>query len=121
MKIRRALAALLTAILALAAAPACATDTHDYAHGEYAIIRGGLAPDGQKSLATHGDGEGGADHFHVWLMSEPAHRKIVALDGIGSDNNLDTGPDAYRAVWSADSRHVAVSFRSGRHIAELNL
>ena len=121
MKIHRAIPALLAAILALAAAPARATDTHDYAKGEYAVIRDGLAPDGQKSLAAHGDGEGGSENFHVWLMAEPAHRKIAALDGIGSDNNLDTGPDAYHAVWSADSRHVAVSFRSDRHVAELNL
>jgi hypothetical protein len=55
------------------------------------------------------------------LMAEPAHRKIAALGQIGSGNNLDTGPGAYHALWSADSRHVAVWFRSGRHVAELNL
>src|SRR5207253_2983443 len=71
--------------------------------------------------AAHGDGEGGSDNFHVWLMAEPAHRKITTLDAIGSNNNLDTGPDSYRAQWSADSRHVAVSFRSDRHVLELNL
>lgn len=68
-----------------------------------------------------GDGEGGSDDFHVWLMAEPAHRKIAPLDGIGSDNNLDTGPNAYHATWSADSRRVAVGFRSNRHVVELKL
>ena len=63
-----------------------------------------------------GDGD-----FHIWLMAQPAHRKIVPLDGIGSDNNLDTGPNAYRAQWSANSRRVAVSFRSELHATRLNL
>jgi hypothetical protein len=121
MKIPHIISAMLAALLALEIAPASATDTHDYAKDEYAIIRDGLSPDRQKSLATHGDGDGGSDNFHVWLMAEPAHRKIAVLDGIGSKNNLDTGPNAYHAFWSPDSRHAAVWFRSGRHIAELNL
>ena len=108
-------------LLALAVAPARATDSHDYAKGEYAIIRDGLAPDKLKSLASHGDGEGGSENFHVWLMAEPAHRRIVALADIGSSNHLDTGPGAYYAFWSPDSRRVAVTFRSNRHVVELNL
>jgi hypothetical protein len=121
MKIPDIISAVSAALLALAIAPASATDTHDYVSDEYAIIRDGLSPDRQKSLASHGDGDGGSENFHVWLMVEPAHRKIAALDGIGSKNNLDTGPNAYHAFWSPDSRHVAVWFRSGRHVAELNL
>jgi hypothetical protein len=115
------LSAILAMLLALAVAPARTTDSHDYAKGEYAIIRDGLAPDKLKSLASHGDGEGGSENFHVWLMAEPAHRRIVALADIGSSNNLDTGPGAYYAFWSADSRRVAVTFRSNRHVVELNL
>jgi hypothetical protein len=121
MKLRRTLWAILAVLLALAVTPARATDSHDYAKGEYAIIRDGLAPDKLKSLASHGDGEGGSENFHVWLMAEPAHRRIVALADIGSSNNLDTGPGAYYAFWSADSRRVAVTFRSNRHVVELNL
>jgi hypothetical protein len=121
MKIPGIVSAVLAALSAFAIAPAWATDTHDYVRGEYAIIRDGLSPDRQKSLATHGDGEGGSENFHVWLMAEPAHRKIATLDGIGSNNNLDTGPDAYHAFWSADSRHVAVWFRSDRHAAVYNI
>jgi hypothetical protein len=121
MKTRRTIWLVLAALLALGIAPVRATDTHDYTSGEYAIIRDGLAPDKRKSLAAHGDGEGGSENFHVWLMAEPAHRRIAALDDIGDSNNLDTGPDAYHARWSDDSHHVAVAFRSGRHEVQLNL
>ena len=111
----------LAALLAFGLAPASATDSHDYAKDEYAIIHDGLAPNKRLSLASHGEGEGGDLNFHVWLMIEPAHRKIVALDDISSSNNLDTGPNAYYAQWSADSRRVAVSFRRGRHEMQLNI
>jgi hypothetical protein len=110
---------LVAALVPFAVLPARATSEHDYARDEFAIIRDGLAPNKQVSLASHGDGDGGRENFHVWLMAEPAHRKIVALDDIGG--RLDTGPDAYYAFWSADSRHVAVTFRSDRHVVELNL
>jgi len=119
MKVSCILSALLAALVPFAVMPARATSEHDYAKDEYAIIRDGLAPNKQVSLASHGDGDGGRENFHVWLMAEPAHRRIVALDDIGG--RLDTGPDAYYAFWSADSRHVAVTFRSERHVVELNL
>jgi len=99
MKISRILPALFAALLAFAAMPAHATSEHEYAKGEYGIIRDGLAPNKQMSLASHGDGDGGRDNFHVWLMAEPAHRRITALDDVSSSNNLDTGPDAYYAAW----------------------
>jgi len=110
------------AILAcLVAAPAGATSVRDYKKNEYLVIRNGLAPSKQLSLAAHGDGENNDDAFHIWLMAEPKHRKLVALDGVSAENNLDTAPDAYHAVWSKDSRHVGVAFRSGRHEVTLNL
>jgi hypothetical protein len=112
---------LIALLLGLAAAPACATSIHEYAKGEYAIIRHGLAPDKRLSLASHGEGELGDENFHVWLMAEPVHRKIAVLDDISSHNNLDSGPDAYHGFWSRDSRHVAVAFRSSRHEVTLNL
>jgi hypothetical protein len=118
---KRTLPLILAVLLAFAVVPARATSEHEYEKGEYAIIRDGLAPDKHKSLAAHGEGLGGRDHFHVWLMAEPAHRKIAALEDISDKNNLDTGPDADHASWSPDSRHAAVSFRSDRHVAELNL
>jgi hypothetical protein len=121
MKVSWILSVLVAAVVPFAVLPAHATGEHDYAKDEYAIIRDGLAPNKAMSLASHGDGDGGRGNFDVWLMAEPAHRKITALDDINHSNNLDTGPDAYHAAWSADSRHVAVSFRSDRHALQLNL
>jgi hypothetical protein len=106
--------------LAAAGVPARATSNHQYAKDEYGIIRDGLAPGKQLSLASHGEGDLGDQDFHVWLMAEPAHRRIAKLDASG-DNNLDTDPGAYHAFWSKDSRHVGVAFRSSRHEITLNL
>ena len=118
---RRIIVAVLAAIITLGFAPARATDEHTYAKDEYAIIRDGLSPDKKMSLASHGDGEGGSENFHVWLMSEPAHRRIARLGDIGSRGILDTGPNAYYAFWSADSRYVAITYRSERHVVEFEL
>jgi hypothetical protein len=111
----------IAACLAVAGLPARATSNHQYAKGEYGVIRDGLAPGKQLSLASHGEGELGDEDFHVWLMAEPAHRKIAKLNAISSVNNLDTDPDGYHAFWSKDSRHVGVAFRSDRHAVTLNL
>ena len=111
----------IAACLAVAGLPARATSNHHYAKGEYGIIRHGLAPDKQLSLASHGDGDLGSEDFHVWLMAEPAHRQIAKLDAVSSDNNLDTDPDAYHAFWSKDSRYVGIAFRSSRQEVTLNL
>jgi len=108
-------------LFASAIAPSRATSNHQYAKGEYAVIRDGLGPDKKISLASHGEGELGDGDFHVWLMSEPEHRPIMALPGISSDNNLDTAPDAYHAFWSEDARYVAIAFRTSRHEVALNL
>lgn len=112
---------LLALVFLLAAAPALATAEHQYAKGEYAVIQGGRAPNGKLSVAAHGAGEFGNDDFHVYLMAEPGHRRLAVLANISQDNNLDTAPDAYDASWSPDSRYLAVSFRSERHIMTLNL
>ena len=86
----KSLRVLLAAFLALAVTPARATDEHDYARDEYAIIRDGLAPNKQMSLASHADpesdGHGIGHNFHVWLMAEPAHRKLARLPGIGPES-----------------------------------
>lgn len=115
------LSLILASLVAFAIAPAHATSNYGYAKDEYVIIRDGLAPNKKISLASHGDGELGDADFHVWLMAEPAHRRLMALSDISSDNNLDTAPDAYHAFWSEDARHVAVAFRTSRHEVELNL
>jgi hypothetical protein len=117
----RLILAVLAAVITLGLAPAGATDSHDYAPDEYAIIRDGLAPSKRMSLASHGADENFKGEFHVWLMAEPAHRKLARLPGIGPNGILDTGPNAYHAFWSADSRHVAVTYRSERHVVEFEL
>lgn len=118
----RAVASLSLLIAACLLVPAGATDVRNYAKHEYLTIRGGLAPDKRVSLAAHGGNEeGNGDAFHIWLMAEPAHRKLVPLSHIVDDNILDSGPDSYHAFWSPDSRRVGVAFRSSRHEATLNL
>lgn len=120
MHLARALAAAL--LLALAAAsPARATAEHTYETGEYGIVAGGWAPNKRLAIAVHGEGEGAHDKFHAYLMAEPSHRRLDVLDNINHANNLDTASDAYYAAWSPDSRYVAVSFRTERHIMTLNV
>jgi hypothetical protein len=86
-----------------------------------------MAPSKTLSIAAHGGGEDGGDAFHVWLMAEPAHKRLTILDNMlctsegESGPCLDTGADAYTAVWSPDSRHVAVTFRTNRHTLRLNV
>lgn len=118
---RHILFAALTLLASFAAVPARATCNYGYAKDEYGIIHNGLSPDKRMSLASRGEGEFGDENFRVWLMTEPNHRKVVALNDISADNNLDSCPDAYHAFWSADSRHAAIAFRSSRHEVELNL
>ena len=108
-------------LVSFAIVPAQATSNYEYGKDEYAIISGGLAPNRQVSLASHGGGELGDVNFRLFLMAEPAHRRLMALPGIGSGNNLDTAPAAYHAVWSQDARHVAVTFRTNRHEIGLKL
>jgi hypothetical protein len=116
------------AILAcLLAGPVLATSEYHYGRNEYVIIQDGLAPNKRLSIAAHGAGEGGGDDFHVWLMAEPAHKRLAILDNVSDTDDghaaayLDSGADAYTAVWAPDSRHVAVSFRTSRHMLRLNV
>jgi hypothetical protein len=114
--------AILALILTLAAlSPAHATAEHQYGKREFAIILGGRAPNGKLSVAAHGGGESGSEGFRIYLMAEPGHRRLMTLDDVNDDNILDSAPDAFHAAWSQDSRLVAVSFRSERHIVTLNL
>jgi hypothetical protein len=115
------LAIALSLLTIVTAGPVHATAEHTYGKREYAIVRGGRAPSGRLSIAVHGEGEGGYKNFHAFLMLEPAHTKTALLDGIGPDDVLDTAPEAVRAVWSPNSRHVAVFQRSSRHVVEMRL
>jgi hypothetical protein len=113
------LAALVTVFIFFSSLPARATASYTYKKGEYVVIDHGHSPNKHWSLATHGDGEDGYDNFHVYLMAEPRHRKIGPLEEI--NEILDTAADAYTAVWSPDSRHVAILWRSDRHFREMIL
>ena len=111
MQLRRVIAVAL--LLALAALPrAHATAEH------LALAEEMFQP---LAIAVHGEGEGAHDKFHAYLMAEPSHRRLDVLDDISHENNLDTAPDAYHAAWSPDSRYVAVTFRTDRHIMTLNV
>jgi len=103
-------------VLASVGMPARATSVYDYKPNEYVIVDGGLAPNKRFSLAANG-----YRGFHVYLMAEPAHKPIAALATINNDTILDTGPSAYHAVWSPDSRHLAMHFRSDRHVLTMLL
>ncbi|MBR0804559.1 hypothetical protein JQ636_13505 [Bradyrhizobium japonicum] len=119
MPLRRAILAL--ALTLAASSPAFATAEYRYGKNEYAIIQGGRAPNGKLSVAAHGGGESGSEGFRIYLMAEPGHRRLTTLDNVNDDNILDSAPDAFHAAWSQDSRTVAVSFRSERHIVTLNI
>jgi hypothetical protein len=110
------LATSVALVLSCIGIPVRATSVYDYKPKEYVIVDGGLAPN--KHLAIAANGYGG---FHVYLMAEPAHTPIAALASIDNDAILDTGAGAYHAVWSPDSRHVAVHFRSDRHVLTMLL
>ena len=118
---RIALLLSLAIVAGLAVMPARASSEYKYGKDEYVTIRKGLAPDKQLSLASHGEGEYGDDGFHVWLMAEPAHQRIVALEGISSDNILDSAAVAFNALWSQDSHYVGVAHRYSRHEVALDL
>jgi len=117
----------LAILASLVASPVGATSEYQYGKDEYVVIEDGLAPNKKLSLAAHGSGEEGTLDFGVWLMAEPAHKRLAILpnmtctsDGV-SGACLDSGADAYNAVWSPDSRHVAVTFRTNRHMLRLNV
>ena len=95
-----------------------ATDNHSYQAGEYAIISGGESPNGRWSISAHGNGLDGSDEFHLYLMSEPTHERLIPLS---TGTHLDTGPLSIVGVWAPDSSCVTVLYRSDRHIMDLRL
>lgn len=110
------LLAVLLATATLAWSPARATTEYAYAKSEDVVIDSGLAPNGRLSLASHGEGPSGNDKFHIYVMAEPAHRRIAVLDDITSKDILDSGPTAFYTDWAPDSGHAAVAFRTDRHV-----
>jgi hypothetical protein len=115
------LAALIAASAAPPVVPAHATANYSYKKNEYLVIAGGTAPSKRLSIAAHGAGEFSYDNFHLYQMAEPAHRKLARLQKVGPDDILDTAAPAFQARWAGDSHHVAVLFRSERHVIAVRL
>ena len=105
-------------LLLLWVGSAAATDNYVYRVGEYVTISGGRSPDGRWSIAAHGGGEYGYDGFDLYLMGEPAHKKLASLR-IGE--HLDTAPLSNVALWAPDSSHVIVLYRTDRHVLDMRL
>ena len=83
---------------ALAASPAGATAVYTYKKGEYALIADGESPDGQYSIAAHGDGAEGDENFHLYLMTDHGRKRIGPLEEV--EHILDTHPKSFEARWA---------------------
>ncbi len=105
----------LIALFIFAITTAFATSNREYGPNEYVVIEGGLSPDHKYSIAAHGGGELGYDHFHIYLMNAVTGKKIGPLEEI--KDTLDTGADAFYAKWSANSTEVAIRYRIDRREA----
>jgi hypothetical protein len=105
----------LIALFIFAITTAFATSNHEYGPNEYVVIEGGLSPDHKYSIAAHGGGELGYDHFHIYLMNVATGKKIGPIEEI--KDTLDTGADAFYAKWSANSTEVAIRYRIDRREA----
>jgi hypothetical protein len=90
-----------------------ATSEYDYKRGEYLVVKDGKSPDKKFSIVS---GENQKGEFGVYLMDAPTKKLIGKLEEVATD--LDTAPDAYYAHWAPDSKHVAISSRSDRHMLE---
>jgi len=109
MKISTRAAFLAIAVLAFGMIEICATSTHDYKPGESLVVKNGKSPD-QKFSIVSGRNESGA--FGVYLMDAQTKKLIGKLEEVAT--GLDNAPEAYRAHWSPDSKHVGISSRSDR-------
>ncbi len=113
---RAFLATLVAGCSLLASAPlAHATSNYTYKRAEYVVIKRGLSPDGLYSIAAHGDGELGYDHFNLHLLDAKTGRRLGPLTDITKGSWFDTAAGAYHANWSSGSRFVTISYRSDRH------
>jgi len=99
-------------VLSLAfVAHAGATASYDYKPGQFLVIDGGTSPDKKFSVVS---GENKAGEFGVYLRDSQTKKLIGQLEEVATD--LDSAPDAYRAHWAPDSKHVGVSSRADRHL-----
>jgi hypothetical protein len=90
-----------------------ATSNYTYGADEYVTIANGISPDGKYAITAHGDGNLGYDNFHIYLTNAVTGKKIGPLEEVLEQ--LDTGADAYGAIWSKDSQFVTIVYRIDRH------
>jgi hypothetical protein len=93
---------------------ASATAEYDYKPGELLVIKDGTSPDKSFSIVA-GDSDKKGGFGGVYLMDARTKEVIGELKDVAT--NLDTAPDAYRAHWSPDSKHVGTTSRAERHWA----
>jgi hypothetical protein len=93
---------------------ASATAEYDYKLGEFLVIDGGKSPDKKFSIVS-GDPDKKGGFGGVYLMDAQTKEVLGKLEDVAI--NLDTAPDAYRAHWSPDSKHVGITSRADRHWA----
>jgi len=89
-----------------------ATATYDYKRGQFLVIDGGKSPDKQFAIVS---GEDKSGNFGVQLMDAKTKKLIGPLEEVATE--LDSAPDAYRAHWSPDSKHVGICSRADRHLS----
>ena len=102
---------LTVAMLLLGVIEIYATATHDYKPGESLVVKNGKSPDRKFSIVSSANNSGA--FIGIYLMDAQTGKLIGELEEVAS--GLDNAPEAFRAHWSPDSKHVAISSRSDRH------
>lgn len=91
-----------------------ATAEYDYKPGELLVVKGGQSPD-KKFCIVSGDPDKKGGFAGVYLMDAQTKEVLGRLEDVAT--TLDTAPEAYRAHWSPDSKHVGITSRADRHWA----
>jgi hypothetical protein len=91
---------------------ASATAEYDYKPGELLVIKGGKSPDKKLSIVS-GDADKKDGFGGVYLMDSQTKQVLGQLEDVAT--TLDTAPEAYRAHWSPDSKHLGITSRADRH------
>lgn len=89
-----------------------ATAEYDYKPGELLRVKGGESPD-KKFIIVSGDPDEKGGFAGVYLMDAQTKKVLGELKDVAT--TLDSAPEAYRAHWSPDSKHVGISSRADRH------
>jgi hypothetical protein len=92
-----------------------ATAEYDYKPGEVLVVNGGQSPDKKFSIVA-GDPDKKGGFAGVYLMDAHTKKALGELGDVAT--TLDSAPEAYRAHWSPDSKHVSITSRADRHWAD---